>query len=145
MNFWWRHVLVTQGNNAVFEYSLVGAASKFSVTRAGDIVVSGLIDRETQDTYSFEVSLFSLTPQKNILSQRFIDTLQNSYVKWYARHGHGTTCFWKPITAINDGYTTARVVARHGTGWFWKPITARKDGHTTATVIARHGTGTFVP
>lgn len=64
MNFWWRHVLVTQGNNAVFEYSLVGAASKFSVTSAGDIVVSGDIDRETQDTYSFEVSLFLLLLEK---------------------------------------------------------------------------------
>lgn len=44
-----------QGENASFAYGLIGAESKFTVTSAGYIVVSGIIDRETKERYHFEV------------------------------------------------------------------------------------------
>ncbi|EDO34817.1 predicted protein [Nematostella vectensis] len=45
------------GDNAKFTYSLTGAAGKFVVSSEGYVVVSGNIDRETQDTYEFKVSV----------------------------------------------------------------------------------------
>ncbi|XP_048580487.1 cadherin-23-like isoform X2 [Nematostella vectensis] len=44
------------GDNAKFTYSLTGAAGKFVVSSEGYVVVSGNIDRETQDTYEFKVN-----------------------------------------------------------------------------------------
>ncbi|XP_044168013.1 protocadherin-like wing polarity protein stan, partial [Acropora millepora] len=44
-----------EGNNAVFSYSLERAAGKFTVTPEGHILVNDAIDRETQDSYSFQV------------------------------------------------------------------------------------------
>ena len=40
----------------MFSYSLERAAGKFTVTPEGHILVNDMIDRETQDSYSFQVS-----------------------------------------------------------------------------------------
>ncbi|EDO26003.1 predicted protein, partial [Nematostella vectensis] len=53
----YRHTFVHRlGDNAKFTYSLTGAAGKFVVSSEGYVVVSGNIDRETQDTYEFKVN-----------------------------------------------------------------------------------------